>query len=77
MSSAASSGARTVPACRHYEDVIELACATPLISYILSCHGNQNTILLDRYQDFKQYVEKEVTGDFHITKDAGLFICHK
>jgi hypothetical protein len=43
----------------------------------LSCHGNQNALLLDRYQEFKQFVEDEVAGGFHITKDAGTFICRK
>ena len=48
-----------------------------MISYILSCHGNQNAILLDHYQEFKQSVEAEVKDGFHITKDAGVFICQK
>ena len=28
--------------CYKYEDAIELSESTPVISYILSCHGNQN-----------------------------------
>lgn len=32
---------------RRYEDAIEIAEAEPLISYILSCHGNQNQLLLN------------------------------
>lgn len=64
-------------ACRKYDDAIELSEAAPLISYILSCHGNQNAILLDHYQEFKQSVESEVKDGFHITKDAGVFICQK
>lgn len=63
--------------CQRYEDAIELGEAEPVISYILSCHGNQNALLLDRYQEFKQFVEDEVAGGFHITKDAGTFICRK
>lgn len=63
--------------CRKYDDAIELSEAAPLISYILSCHGNQNAILLDHYQEFKQYVEAEVKDGFQITKDAGVFVCHK
>ena len=63
--------------CRHYEDAIVIDHAEPLIEYILSCHGNQNQILLDRYKDFRTFVEDKVHRKFHITKDAGLFICQK
>lgn len=58
-----------------YEDAIELNRAEPLIEYILSCHGNQNQILLDRYKDFRSFTEKKVKKGFHITKDAGIFRC--
>lgn len=58
-----------------YEDSIELDRAEPLIEYILSCHGNQNQYLLDRYKDFRTFVEKQTAGGFHITKDAGVFLC--
>ena len=60
---------------KRYEDAIELSEAAPLILYILSCHGNQNHILKDRYREFSDYVTERVKGGFHITKDAGLFIC--
>ena len=60
---------------RLYQDAIELDDAQPLISYILSCHGNQNRILLDRYKDFRAFVERQVKGGFHITKEAGVFVC--
>ena len=59
---------------RRYEDSIEISEADPLISYILSCHGNQNRLLLDHYKEFHEYVEKKVTDGFHITKDAGVFL---
>ena len=58
-----------------YEDSIDLDRAEPLIEYILSCHGNQNQYLLDRYKDFRVFVEKQTVGGFHITKDAGVFLC--
>lgn len=58
-----------------YDDSIELNRAEPLIEYILSCHGNQNQYLLDRYKDFRTFVEKQTAGGFHITKDAGVFLC--
>ena len=60
--------------CRYYEDSIELDRAEPLIEYILSCHGNQNQLLLDRYHEFRTFVERKVANGFHITKDAGLFL---
>lgn len=59
----------------HYDDEILINHPEPLIEYILSCHGNQNQYLLDRYPDFRQFVEKQVKNEYHITKDAGLFIC--
>jgi DNA-binding transcriptional MerR regulator/trans-aconitate methyltransferase len=61
---------------RRYEDEIRLDQAEILIEYILSCHGNQNQYLLDRYHDFRSFVEKKVKKGFHITKDAGVFVCH-
>ena len=60
--------------CYRYEDSIDLHEAEPLISYILSCHGNQNRLLLNHYKEFSEYVQQEVSSGFEITKDAGLFI---
>jgi DNA-binding transcriptional MerR regulator/phospholipid N-methyltransferase len=60
--------------CVHYDDAIVIDTAEPLISYILSCHGNQNHILLDHYKEFKEFVGEKVQNGFHITKDAGIFI---
>ena len=59
---------------RRYEDSIEISEAYPLISYILSCHGNQNRLLLDHYKEFHEYVQKKVEKGYHITKDAGVFL---
>ncbi len=61
--------------CVHYEDAIEIDRAEPLIEYILSCHGNQNQYLLDRYHEFRSFTEQKTSSGFHITKDAGLFCC--
>lgn len=61
--------------CLRYEDSITLNHAEPLIEYILSCHGNQNQILLERYKDFRSFTEKKTAQGFHITKDAGVFLC--
>ena len=62
---------------RRYEDAIEIAEAEPLISYILSCHGNQNQYLLDKYKDFRGFVSRKTKDGFFITKDAGIFLCEK
>ncbi len=56
-----------------YEDSLLVTEAAPLISYILSCHGNQNQYLPDRYADFAAYVGKKVAKGLSITKDAGVF----
>ncbi|MCI8429612.1 MAG: methyltransferase domain-containing protein [Lachnospiraceae bacterium] len=63
--------------CLRYEDSITLYQAEPLIEYILSCHGNQNQILLEHYKDFRSFTEKKTAKGFHITKDAGIFLCEK
>jgi DNA-binding transcriptional MerR regulator len=60
-----------------YEDALVVPEPEPLISYILSCHGNQNQYILDRYREFRTYVKKKTAGGFRITKDAGIFICQK
>lgn len=62
---------------RMYEDSLVVDQAEPLIEYILSCHGNQNQYILNRYKDFRSYVEKKTKRGFHITKEAGIFICKK
>ncbi len=58
-----------------YDDAICIDQAEPLIEYILSCHGNQNQYLLERYHDFRLFVEKQVKKEYRITKDAGYFYC--
>lgn len=60
---------------KEYEDYLLVSEPEPLISYILSCHGNQGQYILDRYKEFQSYVRKKTTGGFKITKDAGVFIC--
>ena len=62
---------------KRYSDSIEVKEAEPLIAYIISCHGNQNHILLDHYREFRQFVEEKTKNGFHITKDAGIFIAKK
>ena len=59
-------------------DVKELVRdAEPLISYVLSCHGNQNQYILDRYKEFRAYTARKTAKGFRITKDAGVFLCEK
>ena len=62
---------------KNYEDSLLVPDAEPLISYILSCHGNQNQYLLDRYKDFRSFVSRKTRDGFFITKDAGIFFCEK
>ena len=62
---------------KSYEDELIVTDAEPLISYIHSCHGNQNQYLPDRYKDFRALVKKKTENGFHITKDAGVFLCEK
>lgn len=62
-----------------YDDSLVIDRPEPLIDYILSCHGNQNQYLLDRYSDFKNLISNQFNlgnGTLKITKDAGIFICH-
>ena len=56
-----------------YEDSLLVTEAEPLILYILSCHGNQNAYLVDRYADFRAFVKQRTDRGFFITKDAGAF----
>ncbi len=60
-----------------YEDALEVNAVEPLIEYILSCHGNQNQYILDRYNKFRTFVAQRAGKNFHITKDAGVFIGQK
>lgn len=62
---------------RLYEDSLLVDTPEPLIEYILSCHGNQNQYLLDRYKDFRNFVTKKTSSGFYITKEAGIFLCKK
>ncbi len=62
---------------RSYEDFLLVQDAEPLISYVLSCHGNQNQYILDRYKEFRAFTAKKTEKGFLITKDAGVFLCEK
>lgn len=60
-----------------YEDSLLVTKAEDLIEYILSCHGNQNQYILERYKDFRSFVERKTQKGFSITKEAGVFLCKK
>ncbi|MDD4371494.1 MAG: methyltransferase domain-containing protein [Anaerostipes sp.] len=62
-----------------YEDALIVDQAEPLISYIVSCHGNQQEYLSQRYLEFKEFVQGKIekNGAFHITKEAGVFVSKK
>lgn len=58
-----------------YPDSLMVTDAEPLIEYILSCHGNQNQYIMERYPEFRQYVQAKTEKGFQITKEAGVFLC--
>ncbi len=61
-----------------YEDSLRIDVPEPLIEYILSCHGNQNQYILDRYTKFRSFVTKKMSyRGLTITKDAGVFCSEK
>lgn len=59
---------------QQYEDSLNVTDSEALIAYVLSCHGNQNRYIVNRYKDFQAFVEKKTSKGFHITKDAGIFL---
>lgn len=58
-----------------YEDDLFVDNPDDLISYILSCHGNQNRYIIDRFGEFKDFIMEKADGGIHISKEAGIFIC--
>lgn len=59
---------------QQYADALIVTQAEPLIEYVLSCHGNQNQYILEKYNKFRKYVEGQIRNGYTITKDAGIFI---
>lgn len=57
-----------------YEDFLVVPVPEALISYVLSCHGNQNQYIIDRYHEFRLLVQRCTENGFYITKDAGVFV---
>ena len=63
---------------KSYEDELIVTDAEPLISYILSCHGNQNQYLPDRYKDFRALVKKKNRKWVPYHQGCrGAFLCEK
>ncbi len=60
---------------RPYEDSLVVPKPEPLISYVLSCHGNQGQYITERYKEFRAYVKRKTDRGFRITKEAGVFAC--
>ena len=60
---------------RIYSDRLVVDRAEPLMEYILSCHGNQNQYILNRYREFREFVSERTANGFSITKEAGIFVC--
>lgn len=60
-----------------YQDALCVTEAEPLISYVLSCHGNQSQYIIERYKEFQTFVKKKIGNGLHISKDAGIFMCIK
>lgn len=58
-----------------YEDQLMVPEPEPLISYVLSCHGNQGQYITERYKEFRSYVKRKTDKGFRITKEAGVFLC--
>lgn len=59
-----------------YEDELFVPAAEPVVEYVLSCHGNQNRYIVDRYKEFVSYVKQKTDNGLYITKDAGVFIAY-
>lgn len=60
-----------------YEDYLLVTNSDDLIEYIISCHGNQNRYIVDKFKEFKSFVSRKCSNGFYITKDAGAFIAIK
>lgn len=60
-----------------YEDSLLVTDAQALLSYILSCHGNQNQYIVEKYKEFRAFVQSRVKDGFRITKEAGIFVAQK
>lgn len=60
-----------------YEDSLCVTKPEPLVAYIMSCHGNQNRFIVDKYHAFYTFVKRKTDKGFGVTKDAGVFVGRK
>ena len=60
-----------------FQDSLYVTNPESLVTYVLSCHGNQSQLLLKRYNEFLHYVTTITNPGVSITKEAGIFICKK
>jgi ubiquinone/menaquinone biosynthesis C-methylase UbiE len=61
-----------------YLDALDVTEVDPLVDYVLS--GSASGVLGENIEGFRELVEAEMNahaGIFHITKEAGLFVCPK
>jgi len=63
----------------YYEDKLVVTDYKALIEYILSCHGNQQEYIGERYEEFQEFIIKKMKKGkkITITKEAGMFQCKK
>ena len=60
-----------------YDDSLYVTDYEPVVEYVLSCHGNQNRFIVDRYKEFVAFVKEKTDKGLRITKDAGVFIAKR
>lgn len=60
-----------------HEDYLLVSDKKDLIDYILSCHGNQSSYIVEDYERFEEIVDEKMQPTIRITKDAGIFMCKK
>lgn len=62
-----------------YPDSLLIDDAGLLFDYIVSCYGNQNTIIGNRVNELKLFLDNKIINDgpLKVTKEAGLFIAQK
>ena len=60
-----------------YDDSLYVTDYEPVVEYVLSCHGNQNRLIVDRHKEFVAFVKEKTDKGLRITKDAGVFIAKR
>jgi len=62
-----------------HDDRLEITDISPLYKYIMSCHGNQAEIILEKKDKFQKYLKAIMRRQkvIMVDKQAGIFICRK